>query len=168
MSRTFDNEEGFSDDLREVADVLRDRRPTLDPLALDRVKLRAISAARRSNSSREKGLFMRSRLTTLLVAASLTLGTGGAIALACGGVGGAFGGGSAGYSQYKECTHGKGCHGKGGEKGSGNGGEKEKGGDKGLGGDQGSGGSGGDKGSGDKSGGQSSGGDKGGKDHGHR
>jgi hypothetical protein len=121
MSRTS-KEERFPDDLQEVADVLNDRRPTLDPLALDRVKLRAMSGARRSSSSRDKGFFMRSRLTTLLVAAFLTLGTGGAIAVA----GGFDGGGhSASFSQYKECAHG-GCKG-GGEKGKG-GGEKGKGG----------------------------------------
>jgi hypothetical protein len=116
MSRTS-KEERFPEDLQEVADVLNDRRPTLDPLALDRVKLRAMSGARRSSSSRDKGFFMRSRLTTLLVAAFLTLGTGGAIAVAGGFDGG---GGSASFSQYK----GKG----GGEKGGGGKGGGEKGG----------------------------------------
>lgn len=118
MSHTS-KEERFSDDLQEVADVLRDRRPTLDPLGLDRVKLRAMSGARRASSSRDKGFFMRSRLTTILVAAFLTLGTGGAIALA-GGDGGGNSGHSASFSQYKECP-GKSCtgkeKGKGGEKG---------------------------------------------------
>jgi hypothetical protein len=130
MSRISNKEERFSDDLQEVADVLREQRPTLDPVALDRVKVRAMSAARRSRSSRDKGFFMRSRLTTLLVAASLTLGTGGAIALADGGANDIFGGGSAGFHQYKECDHGKDC-GKGGEKGKG--GDKGKGGEKGHG-----------------------------------
>jgi hypothetical protein len=118
MDRTS-KEERFSDDLPEVADLLNDRRPTLDPLGLDRVKLRAMSAARRASSSRDRGFFMRSRLTTLVVAASLTLGTGGAIALAGGGFDGASGGGgSASFSQYKECMHGKVCEkGKGGGKG---------------------------------------------------
>jgi len=88
--------------------VLSERRPTLDPLALDRVKLRAMSAARRSTSSRAKGSFMRSRLTTILVAAFLTVGTGGALALAGGGGGGGGNsGGSASFSQYR-CEHGKG------------------------------------------------------------
>jgi hypothetical protein len=113
MSRTS-KEARFSDDLQEVADVLHDRRPTLDPLGLDRVKLRAMSAARRSTSSRQKGFFMRSRLTTILIAAFLTIGTGGAIALA-GGDGGGNSGGSASFSQYRNCEHGKGegkgrCH----------------------------------------------------------
>jgi hypothetical protein len=119
--RRSHREERFADDLQEVADVLSERRPTLDPLALDRVKLRAMSAARRSTSSREKGSFMRSRLTTLLVAAFLTLGTGGALALA-GGDGGGNSGGSASFHQYR-CEHSKG-HAHGCEEGK----EEEKGG----------------------------------------
>src|SRR5438445_6900763 len=118
-------EERLADDLQEVADVLRDRRPTLDPLALDRVKLQAMSRARRSHSSREKGFFMRSRLTTLLTIAFLSLGTGGALALVGGedfGLGG-HDGGSASFNQYRECDHGNGvgkdheCHGHEGEHG---------------------------------------------------
>jgi hypothetical protein len=77
-------EERFADDLQPVAEVLRDRRATLDPLALDAVKLRAMSRARRSTSSREKGFFMRSRLTTVLTISFLSLGTGGALALSGG------------------------------------------------------------------------------------
>jgi hypothetical protein len=104
------NEESFSDDLQEVADVLRDRRPTLEPLQLDRIKLRAMSGTRRSTSPR-KGFFMRSRLTTLLTVGFLTIGSGGALAL-CGGGSFGFGGnhhdgGSAGYHQYRpECPPG--------------------------------------------------------------
>jgi hypothetical protein len=102
-------EERCSDDLQEVADALRDRRPTLEPLELDRIKLRAMSGARRSTSPR-KGLFMRSRMTTLLTVGFLTLGTGSALAL-CGGGGFGFGfggqGGSASYHQYRpECPTG--------------------------------------------------------------
>ena len=102
MSRSH-NEERFSDGLQEVADVLRDKRPALTPLELDRVKLRAISAARRSTSSRDKGLFMRSRLTSLLTVAFLALGTGGAMAMFGGdhfGFGGDHGG-SAGFHEYR-------------------------------------------------------------------
>jgi hypothetical protein len=49
---------------------------------------------------------MRSRLTTILVAAFLTVGTGGALALA-GGDGKGNSGGSASFNQYR-CEHGKG------------------------------------------------------------
>jgi hypothetical protein len=122
--RRSNREERFADGLQEVADVLSERRPTLDPLALDRVKLRAMSAARRSTSSRAKGSFMRSRLTTLLVAAFLTVGTGGALALA-GGDGGGSSGGSASFNQYR-CEHSKG-HAHGCEEGKEKGKEKGKG-----------------------------------------
>jgi hypothetical protein len=117
MSRS-NREKRFPDDLQEVAEVLQDRRPTLDPLVLDRVKLRAMSGARRSISSQDKGSFMRSRLTALLIAALLTVGTGGALALAGGG-GGGGGGGSASFSQYRGCEHAPNheCPGKGKGKG---------------------------------------------------
>jgi hypothetical protein len=118
----------FTDDLREVADMLQDRRPTLDPLALDRVKLRAMSAASRpASTTRDRRFFMRSRLTTLLAAAFLALGTGGALALAGGGGSGGKGGGSASFSQYRcehSNSHASGCEGakeKGKEKGKGKG-----------------------------------------------
>jgi hypothetical protein len=119
------NEERLAEDLQEVADALRDQRPTLDPLALDGVKLRAMSRARRSTSSRQKGFFMRSRLTTVLTIAFLSLGTGGALAWVGGadlGIGG-HDGGSASFNQYRECDHGNGvgkdheCHGHEGEHG---------------------------------------------------
>jgi hypothetical protein len=107
MSRSHRHER-FDDDLQEVADVLRDRRPTLDPLALDAIKLRAMSRARRSNSSPAKGFMMRSRLTTLLTVAFLSLGTGGAVACVSWVEGDGFGfgfgghdGGSAGCTQYR-------------------------------------------------------------------
>jgi hypothetical protein len=118
-------EERFTDGLQEVADVLREKRPTLDPLALDAVKLRAMSRARRSTSSRQKGFFMRSRLTTILTIAFLSIGTGGALAVAGGedfGLG-SHDGGSASQAEYRECDHGKGkgkdheCHGHEGEHG---------------------------------------------------
>ena len=80
MSTSHD-EERFGDELREVADALRDQRPTLDPLTLDAIKLRAMSRRRRSTSSRAKGVLMRSRLTTLLTVGFLCLGTGGALAV---------------------------------------------------------------------------------------
>jgi hypothetical protein len=120
-----DKEERFADGLQEVADVLRDQRPGLDPLALDAVKLRAMIRARRSTSSRQKGFFMRTRLTTVLTVAFLSLGTGGALAWVGGedfGLGG-HDGGSASFNQYRECDHGNGrgkdheCHGHEGEHG---------------------------------------------------
>jgi hypothetical protein len=157
MSHSHEDER-LSDDLRHVADVLREGRPTLDPLALDRVKLRAMSAARRSSPSRRKGFPMKQRLTTLIAIGLLTLGTGGTLALAGGGD---DGGGSASFHQYKPpCDKGKGqgkdheCHGHEGEetgKGGDHGGGPGGGGDKGGGGkDEGKGG--GDKGGGDKGG----------------
>jgi hypothetical protein len=87
--------------------MLHDRRPTLTPIELDRIKLRAMSATRRSTSPR-KGFFMRSRLTTLLTVAFLALGTGGALALQGGGDFGFGGGdgGSASFHQYRCMPHG--------------------------------------------------------------
>jgi hypothetical protein len=79
-----DRDQGLPDDLQALADALRRQRPTLDPLALDGIKLRAITRARRAGSSRQKGFFMRSRLTTLFTVAFLSLGTGGALAVAGG------------------------------------------------------------------------------------
>jgi hypothetical protein len=102
MSRTH-KEERLDDGLQEVADVLHDRRPTLDPLALDAIKLRAMSRARRPTSSPAKGFFMRSRLTTVLTIAFLSLGTGGALAVAGGedfGLG-SHDGSSASCTQYR-------------------------------------------------------------------
>jgi flagellar biosynthesis GTPase FlhF len=104
MSRSH-NDERFPDDLQEVADALRDERPALSPLELDRVKLRAMSSARHSTSPR-KGSFMRSRLTTVLAAAFLALGTGGALALSDGG---GSSGGSASFHEYRCAPHDRGC-----------------------------------------------------------
>ena len=104
MSHSHEDEH-LTDDLRHVADVLRDGRPKLDPLALDRVKLRAMQAVRRS-TSQPKGSFMKQRLTTLFAAGFLVLGMGGTLALAGGGDG-KDGGGSASYHQYRpECPAG--------------------------------------------------------------
>jgi len=93
----------YAEDLQQVADVLRDRRAVLDPLALDAIKLRAASRARPSVSSRQKGFFMRSPLTTALAIAFLSLGTGGALATV-GGVDFGLGGNhasSASVNQYR-------------------------------------------------------------------
>jgi hypothetical protein len=102
MSRSH-RDERLDDGLQEVADVLREQRPTLDPLALDTIKLRAMSRARRSTSPQQKGFLMRSRLTTVLTIAFLSLGTGGALAVAGGedfGLG-SHDGGSASCEQYR-------------------------------------------------------------------
>jgi hypothetical protein len=140
MSRSH-REERLDDGLQQVADELRDRRPTLDPLALDAIKLRAMSRARRSTSSPAKGFFMRSRLTTVLTVAFLSLGTGGALAVA-GGEDFGFGshdGGSASCEQYRpgngfgDKNH---CHegDEGGDHGHGHGDHGDGGGDHGGGG----------------------------------
>jgi hypothetical protein len=102
MSRSY-IEERFADDLQQVAEVLRDQRAALDPLALDAIKLRATSRARRSMSSQQKGVFMRSRLTTVLTIAFLSLGTGGALAMVGGVNFGLAGdnGRSASFNQYR-------------------------------------------------------------------
>jgi hypothetical protein len=103
MGRPHD-EERFPYALQGVADALRDERPALTPLDLDRVKLRAMSRARRSASSRAKGSFKRSRMATLLTVGFLMLGTGGTVALAGGhpfGLGGGNENGSASDVQYR-------------------------------------------------------------------
>ena len=101
-----DGEERFSDSLQEVADLLRDQRPALEPLELDRIKLRAMSRAPRSRAAGRRA-FVRSPLTSLLTLVFLIVGTGGALALGGGSVGlgnlglGSDHGGSAGFGQYR-------------------------------------------------------------------
>jgi hypothetical protein len=104
MSQTNDHER-FSEDLSEVADALRSDRQVLQPLELDRIKLRAMSGARRS--TQQKGVsVMRSRMVGILTAGMLVLGTGTAAATVFnfgGGFLGVFGSQSesAAYSQYR-------------------------------------------------------------------
>jgi hypothetical protein len=100
MNHFPSNEERLPDDLQEVADMLCDGRPRLDPLTLDAIKLRALSGGRRTTSHRQKGSLMRPRLSAFLTAAFLALGTGGALALSGGG-GGALVGASASKHQYR-------------------------------------------------------------------
>jgi hypothetical protein len=91
------------DDLQDVAKSLRDQRSALEPLELDRIKLRAMSGARRKRSS-GLGAGTRSRATAFLTVAFLALGTGGALALHSGK--GIESGGkhhSASYHQYRPC-----------------------------------------------------------------
>ena len=81
--------------------MLREQRPEFTPLELDRVKLRAMSGARRS-SSRGKRSFLRSRpAMSLLTVAFLAIGTGGALAGGGSNYGGKNQGGSASYHQYR-------------------------------------------------------------------
>ncbi len=97
--------ERFSEDLHQVADALRSERQELQPLELDRIKLRAMSGARRS--TQQKGVsVMRSRMVGMLTAGMLVLGTGTAAATVFnfgGGFTGVFGSASesAAYHQYR-------------------------------------------------------------------
>jgi hypothetical protein len=87
------------DDLGEVIDALFEARPTLDPLALDRVKLRAMESERRSAPGKR---VLRTRLAMLGTVGLLSLGTGGALAVAGNGHGnGGNGGRNASFSQYR-------------------------------------------------------------------
>ncbi len=100
MSHTPD----VPDDLQEIADALRKDRPALEPLELDAVKLRAMSAAHRS-TGRVKRSLVKSHLTALLTVGFLAVGSGGALAV-CGS--GPItkqppGGGSASCAVYKCC-----------------------------------------------------------------
>jgi hypothetical protein len=113
MSYPHKKEKPLSDDLQQIADLLRDRRPTLEPqspqtldsLAVQRVRRRVMSSAGRP-SSRHVRAFMKPRLTTLLTAGFLTLGTGETLALA-GGNGDSSDRSSASFNQYRtECPAG--------------------------------------------------------------
>lgn len=95
------DDERLTDDLQDLVGMLRDRRPELDPLALDAVKQRAMSRARRTTRQPRKGFFMRSRLTAFATAGFLALSTGGALALSGGGGGSGPAGGSASRHQYR-------------------------------------------------------------------
>ena len=82
-------------ELAEIAQRLRDERPEPTALELDRIKLRAMSGARRT--ARRRDLFMRSRLaiTAVLVVGVLMSGAGAGLAIS-----GSSGAGSAGNNQY--------------------------------------------------------------------
>jgi hypothetical protein len=89
----------FPDDLQDVADRLRAQRAELTPVELDRIKLRAMGGASRPaprNWAPQKGVGMRARVLTLMVAALLLGGT------AAGGLAGGSGGygDNAGEGQY--------------------------------------------------------------------
>lgn len=82
-------------ELAEVAQELRDERPTATAIELDHIKLRVQSRTRRPAPKRER--FMRSRLAmmAMLAVGVLALGTGTA-----GAISGLSGDGSAGVAQY--------------------------------------------------------------------
>jgi hypothetical protein len=106
MSRSHD-EERFPYALQGIADALRHERPALTPIALDRLKLKAMNRARQSAPRRDERHFIRSRLTTLLTVGFLILGTCGALA-ALGGDDLSLGGehaGSAAFEQFRPPTH---------------------------------------------------------------
>lgn len=90
MSRSHDRER-LPGELQELADALRERRPELGPLELDRIKLRAMRTAR-SGSPRRVGLSARSRLVAFLTVGVLALTGGSALA------GYNYGGWGGGYS----------------------------------------------------------------------
>jgi hypothetical protein len=73
------NHERMPAELHDMEARLRDERPQLDALELDRVKLRAVSAGR----STQKGPLMKSRLaiTTMLVLGILLSTTGAGLAV---------------------------------------------------------------------------------------
>jgi hypothetical protein len=101
-------------ELEEVAVRLREQRAELTPLELDRIKLRAKAGASRPASwIPKKGMAMRARILTLVVACLLFGGT------AAGGLAGGSWGGhndNAGHGQYGCDSNGHGNgHGKGGK-----------------------------------------------------
>jgi hypothetical protein len=99
------DEHDLPDELHEVAERLRDARPTFTELELDQLKLRAMAKSSEGKSTvvgRTRGNPMRSRVLTLALTALLIGGTtAGGIAASGGG-----GGGNSAQSQYKP---GKGC-----------------------------------------------------------
>ncbi len=89
-------------DLEELSARLRREATRPSAQSLDQLKLRAMRQAQAASGG-QRGMFMRSRLATLLTISALTIGAGGTFAIA--GSGGE-GGGSAAKSQYRP---GKGC-----------------------------------------------------------
>ena len=94
--------ENRDEDFTDVIQRLRDHRPEVGGLELDRIKMRAMASA---TSSRQKGSVLKSRITVALLSLGLiTAGTSGVIAKK----GGVPAKGSAGNSQYsngKKCGH---------------------------------------------------------------
>jgi len=74
-----ENHERLPGDVEQVADRLREQRPELNPLDLDRIKLRAMSGAR-GHAPPQQGRFFKSRLIAFLTVGALVLGGGTAVA----------------------------------------------------------------------------------------
>jgi hypothetical protein len=90
-----DFEARMPDDLKDVAELMRNDRAEATNLELDRMKTRAMAQAA---SSRPKGIALRSRtLAAFLTVALMAGGTGGVIAAG----GNGNGNGSSGSGQYK-------------------------------------------------------------------
>lgn len=98
------------EEVEGTANWLRAQRPEVGVQDLDRLKMRALAQAEAAGTVARLSLRPRRTLATALAAAALTVGLGGAIALACGippawpGSPGSHG--SAAHHQYKP---GKGC-----------------------------------------------------------
>ena len=75
-----DSEHSHPEELNELVDLLREQRPELEAHELDRIKLRAMTRARRGTPRKGAGLVVRTRMTALLTTAFVALGTGGAFA----------------------------------------------------------------------------------------
>jgi hypothetical protein len=95
----WSRDEHLPEDLGRIADQLREQRVEVTPLELDRIKLRAraqASAGAARVVPRQKGMFVRSRIVTLMLVLGLMVSGGTAGVLAGGG-----GGGKGQDSQYK-------------------------------------------------------------------
>ena len=97
------NHSDLPDDVIDVARHLEAQKHEPSPLTLDELKRRTMSQV--ATARPRRGVFMRSKLVTLLLVSGLAIsgGTAGVIA----GVGGSSGKSSAGKSQYVK--PGKGC-----------------------------------------------------------
>jgi hypothetical protein len=86
--------------LERIEEVLRQERATAEPLELDRIKVRAMSQAKRAPRAGVRGVWARSRMVTVLTTMVVAFGTPTALAVCGGGGGGGSQGGSGGYGQY--------------------------------------------------------------------
>src|SRR5215218_4251818 len=90
------DEQQLPEELREVADRLRDERVQASPVELDDITLRTMA---RAGSARRKGTPLRSRLVVALL--SLGLVTAGTTGVVAAGGGNGNGNGNSSSSQYK-------------------------------------------------------------------
>ena len=91
--------EHYPEDLRAIAHRLHAERAAATPLELDRLKLRAKAQASHEAARfapRQKGMFVRSRIVTMMLVLGLVVSGGTAGVLATGSSGGSSGG-----TQYK-------------------------------------------------------------------